>query len=97
MTTRKELVELARAHLHLPGVSELVIAIDEVKNELDLATWQLYVRTGSAMSAKEECSYQDVGTFMEEAAKYDRAAHTLKSNLFTLACILQKAGFKFDY
>jgi len=95
--TRKELIALAKQNGNFSGVQELLTAIEEAKLQMNMATWQLHVRSNSAVSAKNNESYYDVGTFSEEAAKYDCAAHTLKSLLMTLACVLQKNGIEINY
>lgn len=95
--TRKELIALAKQNGNFGGVQELLTAIEEAKTQMNLATWQLHVRSNSAVSAKNNEMYCDVGTFSEEAAKYDRAAHTLTSLLVTLACVLDKNGIEVNY
>lgn len=95
--TRKQLIDLAKQNGNFSGVQELLIAIEEAKTQMNLATWQLHVRSNSALSAKNNETYYDVGTFSEEAAKYDRAAHTLTSLLMTLACVLEKNGIEINY
>lgn len=97
MTTRKELVALGSQHLLTGGVKQLMTAIAEAKNEMDLATFQLLTRSESADFAKKQENYEAVGSFAEEAARYERGAAKMQTSLFTLACVLQNAGINIDF
>lgn len=96
MTTRNELMDLAKANPR-PGTPELITAINEARDQMNLAAFNLHSRSQRAKDAIAERSYQDVGGVTADAIAYDCAAAKLNTLFMTLACILQNSGVEVNY
>jgi phosphoglycolate phosphatase-like HAD superfamily hydrolase len=94
--TRKQLVELARDN-PVPGVKELLAAIDEANIQLKFAVTKLSSRVGTASQHAVEDNYEVAGSFVKDANDYEIAAAKLNTLMLTLSCVLQNAGVKHEY
>lgn len=95
-TTRKQLVQIARDN-QVPGVKELLSAIDEANTQLKFAVTKLASRVGTAVQHAAEDNYEVAGSFVKDANYYEIAAAKLNTLMLTLSCILQNAGVKHDF
>lgn len=95
-TTRKQLIQIARENL-VPGVKELLTAIDEANTQLKFAVTKLSSRVGSALEHAAEDNYEVAGSFVKDANDYEVAAAKLNTLMLTLSCVLQNAGVRHEY
>lgn len=95
---RKELYDFAKTlNQEDAPVGALIQAIDEAHAQLKLATWQLHVRSESAMHNRAANTMYACGSFLKEAGEYEVAAAKLNTLFLTLAVVLEQQGHKVDY